>query len=108
MTKFEFDEELAWDNLTNSLTIALSKQEATLYAVICTNDAGQSSHGGFIVPSAKAAVDDAKEANRLAPEEHMCKYLPVAIMLDAKTWTEIIEDGAKPKGDDVIGNGGYL
>jgi hypothetical protein len=88
---FVIDEEELLDRLTNATAIHDSRGQATFYAVVCTNDGGQSSHGGFITSSLPEAMNVAVLSNREAPEGHACKYIPVALGISLETFANVLQ-----------------
>ncbi len=95
MTKelFEFDEARAMDYMSAASMVDLETGQVSLYAVICINDDGESSHGGQVCPGPSDAVEFAHEANEQSAgnEAHSCKYVPVAIGIPLKQLKELAE-----------------
>ena len=95
---FLLNEEELGERMTNATAVNDSRGAATLYAVVCTNDDGQSSHGGFLTSNLPEALRVAVLSNEDAPEGHACKYVPVALGLFPETFVEILQSLQGPNG----------
>jgi hypothetical protein len=89
---FTLNQEELLDRLTTATAIHDTRGQATFYAVVCTNDEGQSSHGGFITADLPQAMRVALESNEEAPEGHACKYIPVALGISLETFAAVLQD----------------
>jgi hypothetical protein len=90
---FVLNEDAAYEQLAKADMANASVGRQTAYAVVCQHDPtdGVGSHGGFFTASAKEAVDKAKQVNDLSPEDHTCRYVPVAIGIDIMTAVRIMQ-----------------
>lgn len=102
---FKLDEEAVYDQLAKTELMHAENQAHTFYAVVCQHDRadGVASHGGFILPSAKEAVDTAKRANDTATEDHTCWYTPIAIALTPAVAFDMAKQQEQVAPDDQIG-----
>jgi hypothetical protein len=90
---FVLNEDAAYEQLAKADMANASTGRQTAYAVVCQHDPtdGVGSHGGFFTASAKEAVDKAKQVNDLSPEDHACRYVPVAVGIDIMTAVRIMK-----------------
>lgn len=93
MDAFKFDEERALDNMASSSMVDLEVGQISLYAVVCINEDGESSHGGQVVEGMGNALKHAREANEEAAESgnNTCKYVPVGIGISMKVLKDIAD-----------------
>jgi hypothetical protein len=100
---FQVNEENALDAFVYQETRALEHESTILYAVVCQHPRevdGVGSHGGFIVSSARRALDMAKNANESAPPEHRCWYVPIALNIELVEWVQLLANTTGKPGED--------
>ena len=98
MSDFVFDEELLTERMVTATEINDARGFATLYGVVCTNAAGEASHGGFITADMPEALKVAREANEGPESPLSCKYIPVALGLAFDTFAAVLTGLQGPNG----------
>lgn len=78
MTTHTFDEDKAWENITNRVTVDEQRGAWTIFGVACIGADG-TSHGITVVADAATAFAGAKGANEVLPTD--CVYYPVGITI---------------------------
>jgi hypothetical protein len=109
-----FDEEETLDNFAHSGLVNLTTNAVSIYGVVCfgSEEAPNSSHGGYLTPIASDAVEGARDANEriaamegVTPEE-ACHYVPVSfgipvaqLLALASVVTNVIETERREEGE---------
>lgn len=84
---FQFDLDVALDNMAHVTEANDTLHRLTVYAVVCAE------HGGIIVKNSAEALEGAAQANEGAPEGHTCQYVPLALALDPRHLPDFPEYG---------------
>lgn len=93
MDVFRFDEDRAVENMASSAMVDLETGQVSLFAILCINEDGESSHGGQVVEGMADALKHAREANVAAGSEpgNTCKYVPVAVGIPLRVLKAIVD-----------------
>ena len=99
---FRIDEEKALDYMTRADLLATGAGAHVVYALVCHHglEDGVGSHGGAIMTNAREAIDKAQAANDAVPDDHACRYVPVALTLTPMTAARMYQDAEATPPED--------
>ena len=84
---YTFDEEKAWDNITDRIRKDEAQKTWTMFGVACVNR-DLSSHGVTVAPDAATAFELAKMANAA---DRDCTYYPVGVSILPAVIVELMQ-----------------